>query len=73
MSFIVFEIILSLFVFLFKTSNSSISQINFIDFLNIESFLKELESAVNTENYEIAATLRDQIKDLHESSQDNET
>ena len=40
--------------------------------IQIRKLLKELEVAVNKENYEIAASLRDQIKDLHESDEENE-
>ena len=40
--------------------------------IQIRKLLKELEVAVNKENYEIAASLRDQIKGLHESDEKNE-
>ncbi len=41
--------------------------------LQIRRLLKELESEVNKENYEGAAKLRDQLKDLYECDDPNET
>jgi protein arginine kinase activator len=40
--------------------------------LQIRRLLKKLESAVSQEQYEQAATLRDQLKDLHESGDHHE-
>jgi len=40
--------------------------------LQIRRLLKKLESAVSQEQYEQAATLRDQLRDLHESGDQHE-
>lgn len=40
--------------------------------IKIRRLLKQLESAVNQEKYEHAATLRDQLRELHDAGDENE-
>ena len=40
--------------------------------LKVRRLLKQLESAVNQEKYEHAASLRDQLRELHDAGEENE-